>query len=78
MAIRAVSVLVLAGLVSGGILAAQEPAVAKNPFEGNADAIRAGMGGFRQRCADCHGTDARGVRGPDITGIWAAGRSYGV
>ena len=38
-------------------------------------AIQAGMGGFRQRCADCHGTDARGVRGPDITGIWAAGRT---
>jgi putative heme-binding domain-containing protein len=47
----------------------------KNPFEGTADAIRAGMAGFRVRCADCHGTDARGVRGPDITQIWASGRT---
>jgi len=58
----------------GGGLAAQEPP-AKNPLEGNADAIQAGMGGFRQRCADCHGTDARGVRGPDITQVWASGRT---
>ncbi len=48
---------------------------AKNPLEGNPEAILAGMGGFRQRCADCHGTDARGVRGPDITQIWSAGRT---
>jgi putative heme-binding domain-containing protein len=47
----------------------------KNPLEGNPEAILAGMGGFRQRCADCHGTDARGVRGPDITQIWSSGRS---
>src|SRR5688572_14713935 len=33
----------------------------KNPVEGNPDAIRAGMGLFRSRCADCHGVDARGV-----------------
>ena len=46
---------------------------AKNPLEGNADAIRAGMGLFRGRCADCHGMDARGVRGPDITQVWAIG-----
>ena len=34
-------------------------ASARNPLEGNADAITAGMGAFRQRCADCHGVDAR-------------------
>jgi putative heme-binding domain-containing protein len=33
------------------------------------------MGQFRQRCADCHGTDGRGVRGPDITQIWSSGRT---
>jgi putative heme-binding domain-containing protein len=48
---------------------------AKNPLEGNPDAIRAGMGLFRGRCADCHGMDARGVRGPDITQVWASGRT---
>jgi putative heme-binding domain-containing protein len=47
----------------------------KNPLEGNADAITAGMGAFRVRCADCHGMDARGIRGPDITQVWAKGRT---
>ena len=27
------------------------------------------------RCADCHGLDARGIRGPDITQVWARGRT---
>lgn len=48
---------------------------AKNPLEGEATAIRAGMGLFRGRCGDCHGIDATGVRGPDITQVWANGRS---
>jgi putative heme-binding domain-containing protein len=69
---------VLATLVIvGGTLAtanAQAPA-GKNPLEGDPEAIRTGMGVFRQRCADCHGTDARGVRGPDITQIWSSGRT---
>jgi putative heme-binding domain-containing protein len=47
----------------------------RNPLDGNADAILAGMGQYRQRCADCHGTDGRGVRGPDITQIWSSGRT---
>src|SRR5689334_14725494 len=47
----------------------------KNPFEGDPEAIKAGMGGYRVRCADCHGTDGRGVRGPDITTVWSTGRS---
>jgi putative heme-binding domain-containing protein len=49
----------------------------KNPLEGNADAITAGMGAYRQRCADCHGVDARGIRSPDITQVWARGRTDG-
>lgn len=47
----------------------------KNPLEGNAEAITAGMGTYRVRCADCHGMDARGIRGPDITQVWAKGRT---
>ena len=47
----------------------------KNPYEGNPEAIQAGMGGYRLRCADCHGTDGRGVRGPDITQVWNSGRT---
>ena len=52
----------------------QAPA-AKNPLEGDPAAIRSGMGLFRARCADCHGMDAHGVRGPDITQVWASGRT---
>ena len=62
------------GVLGGGLLAAQDLPV-KNPLEGNADAIRSGMGLFRGRCADCHGMDARGVRAPDITQVWASGRT---
>ena len=51
----------LVSLVDGLVVAQDTPK--KNPLEGNADAIRAGMGLFRARCADCHGMDARGVRG---------------
>jgi len=47
----------------------------KNPLEGHTDAITAGMGAYRVRCADCHGMDARGIRGPDITQVWARGRT---
>ena len=46
-----------------------------NPFHGDKAAIQAGMGQFRVRCADCHGMDATGVRGPDITQVWASGRT---
>jgi len=54
-----------------------KPIPTKNPLEGNADAIRAGMGQFRSRCADCHGMDARGVRAPDLTQVWAQAHSRG-
>ena len=47
----------------------------KNPLAGDPAAIQAGMGLFRGRCADCHGVDARGVRAPDITQVWASGRT---
>jgi putative heme-binding domain-containing protein len=66
--------LVVLFAAAGGGLAGQGIAD-KNPFEGNPDAILAGMGGFRQRCADCHGTNGRGVRGPDITHVWSSGRT---
>jgi cytochrome c oxidase cbb3-type subunit III len=47
--------------------------VTKNPLQGNQDAIRDGGTKFRSRCAGCHGPDARGYIGPDITGLWTAG-----
>jgi putative heme-binding domain-containing protein len=64
----------VAVLCAGARVAAQNPPE-KNPLEGDAEAIRAGMAGYRLRCADCHGTDGHGVRGPDITQIWASGRT---
>jgi len=45
----------------------------KNPLEGNAAAISNGAAMFRNRCAGCHGPDAHGYLGPDLTGFWAAG-----
>ena len=46
-----------------------------NPFEGDADAIRAGEAYFASRCTDCHGADAKGLTGPDLTAIWLAGKT---
>jgi putative heme-binding domain-containing protein len=73
---RTVGSIALAALLS----LAAHPAIAqdtgkKNPLEGNEEAIRNGMGHFRSRCADCHGVDARGVRSPDLTQVWASGRT---
>jgi len=45
----------------------------KNPYEGKADAVSNGAAMFRTRCAGCHGPDAHGYLGPDLTGFWAAG-----
>jgi putative heme-binding domain-containing protein len=52
--------------LGAGVALAQEPAK-KNPFEGDAPAIQQGQALFRARCANCHGVDARGVLGPDLT-----------
>jgi cytochrome c oxidase cbb3-type subunit III len=71
---RSMLTVAVLSLFGGGLLAFQD-LPAKNPLEGNTDAIRAGMGLFRGRCADCHGMDAHGVRGPDITQVWASGRT---
>ena len=60
---------------SSGLLLAQAPAApnptANNPHLGNAQSIRSGMALYRIRCADCHGLDARGYRGPDLTTLLA-------
>ena len=53
---------------------AQQPPphpAANNPYLGKPDAIRSGMTMYRVRCADCHGLDAKGYRGPDLTAILA-------
>ena len=47
-----------------------------NPLQGNAQAIDQGLQLFRLSCASCHGLNAKGLRGPDLTtGQWARGGS---
>lgn len=46
-----------------------------NPYDGDMAAIRAGRQLFANRCAECHGADARGFSGPDLTALWAEGTS---
>lgn len=52
-----------AALVVGGVQT-------RNPRDGDPAAIQAGAALFRERCADCHGADAKGVSGPDLTRSW--------
>jgi putative heme-binding domain-containing protein len=47
----------------------------RNPFEGNETAIGIGRTLFANRCADCHGPDAKGKLGPDLTLRWTRGAS---
>jgi len=62
---------------AGALLRAQQPPAtdpaAHNPHLGNAESIRAGMTLYRLRCADCHGLDASGYRGPDLMALLAGG-----
>jgi alcohol dehydrogenase (cytochrome c) len=46
-----------------------------NPFEADPTAIRAGRTLYAGRCAVCHGADAKGAQGPDLTLLWMAGKS---
>lgn len=68
-----------ARLVGGGLPGSQAPPApnpaTKNPHLGNPQSIRSGMTLYRIRCADCHGLDASGYRGPDLIGVMAAGAS---
>ncbi len=47
-----------------------------NPFIGDTKAVEQGRNIFRGRCAVCHGMDAKGYRGTDLTsGEWVHGGS---
>jgi len=47
-----------------------------NPLAGDAAAVTAGKNIYRGRCAVCHGLDAKGYRGSDLTtGDWVHGGS---
>lgn len=69
----AAAALALLCLLTGPLAAQNVPPTAA--FVDDSESIRRGMGVFRLRCADCHGTDARGVRGPDLTQLWVRGRT---
>src|SRR4029079_18415939 len=56
---------------SGASRSAAAAAVqAAGPGQVNPATIETGGRLFRERCADCHGGDAKGSRGPDLTGLW--------
>src|SRR5262245_9104518 len=44
----------------------------RNPRAEDPAAVRAGAAMYRERCAECHGDDAKGVRGPDLTRLWTS------
>lgn len=59
-------------LVAVGAVRAQERPVT-NARQADAASIRTGAGLFRERCAECHGTDGKGVPGHDLTRVWTSG-----
>jgi putative heme-binding domain-containing protein len=69
----AAALIALAPLAS--VALAQEPEPARNnPLQGNATAIKQGQNIYRGRCGVCHGIDAKGYRGSDLTtGDWVHG-----
>lgn len=60
-------------LLSSGAVAAAQDQPLKNPFQPTPDAIQEGMAAFRANCAYCHGMDARGARGPNLTSVFSTG-----
>ena len=72
------AILSVAGLV---LLIATAPSVGRaqertNPAAGKPEAINGGQNIYRGRCAVCHGIDAKGYRGSDLTsGDWVHGGS---
>lgn len=44
-----------------------------NPFAGSAEAEKAGAKLFKRHCAQCHGANAEGGKGPALS--WQAGRA---
>lgn len=74
---RTMALLPLVVLAATGLLLAQQPPppnpAANNPHLGNPQSIRSGMALYRISCADCHGLDAGGYRGPDLIALLAGG-----
>src|SRR5262245_7101927 len=55
---------------SASIAAQSKEEPLKNPFQTTPDVIKEGMASFRANCAYCHGMDAKGARGPDLTNVF--------
>jgi cytochrome c oxidase cbb3-type subunit III len=74
---RSVAVLLLGALaVTAPALAQPATTRTENPLTGDAKAIDAGKNIYRGRCGVCHGIDAKGYRGSDLTtGDWVHGGS---
>jgi len=69
----ALSAILVTGVVSFAQQTPEKNPAANNPHVGNRESIRAGMTLYRTRCADCHGLDASGYRGPDLKAAVAGG-----
>lgn len=66
------SAALLAALLCAVLAAAAQE---RNPYENDGAAISAGASFYAARCAECHGPDAKGNRGPDLTQRWTRGET---
>jgi alcohol dehydrogenase (cytochrome c) len=69
------STITLTVFVCSGLYAQNIPDAVKNPFDGNPAAIDAGRQTYASVCQACHGSEARGDRGPALTGAFRHGGS---
>jgi cytochrome c oxidase cbb3-type subunit III len=70
---KAASLCALVVAIVAAVPLAQERA--DTPREEESEAIRSGRSFYQANCASCHGIDAKGVLGPDLTVLWSAGMS---
>jgi len=70
----AIGLLALVPLAGVAVRAQEREQPRDNPLQGNATAIKQGQNIYRGRCGVCHGIDAKGYRGSDLTtGDWVHG-----
>jgi len=70
----AIGLLALVPLAGVAFQAQEREQPRDNPLQGNATAIKQGQNIYRGRCGVCHGIDAKGYRGSDLTtGDWVHG-----
>ncbi len=79
---RTALVIALMAFATSGLLVAQDKPdkevpsqtyPGKNPHLNNKESIRGGLSLYRRLCGECHGLDATGYRGPDLTAYMAGG-----